>query len=145
MMKQRSLGSSRPAKAENAPAAERTPIFSVTTKDLEIQTFTAGGPGGQHQNRSRTGIRIVHHASGARGESREHRSQAQNKRAALERLVQTHQFRYWVRERVNEIDGKESAEQWVERQLADIDNLKVEVKDAEGRWTTTIMEELSAE
>ncbi|HZL81566.1 MAG TPA: hypothetical protein VFC06_06495, partial [Demequina sp.] len=86
-----------------------------------------------------------HHASGARGESREHRSQAQNKRAALERLVQTHQFRYWVREHIREIDGKESAEQWVERQLADIDNLKVEVKDAEGRWTTTTMEELSAE
>ena len=47
----------------NKPAREL--VFSVTRKDLIIDTFAAGGPGGQHQNTSNTGVRIRHPASGA--------------------------------------------------------------------------------
>lgn len=70
-------------------------IATITRKDLIIQTFAAGGPGGQHQNTSNTGVRIIHPASGARGESREHRSQHQNLMAALHRMTETPQFRVW--------------------------------------------------
>lgn len=40
---------------------------------------------------------MIHHPSGARGESREERSQLQNKRAAFLRMIKTPQFDLWLR------------------------------------------------
>jgi len=37
--------------------------------DYEIQTFCTGGPGGQHQNKTQSGVRLIH-KSGVRAESR---------------------------------------------------------------------------
>lgn len=51
-----------------------------------VDTFRAGGKGGQHQNKTETGVRIVHIATGITTSSRRHRSQARNRQAALERL-----------------------------------------------------------
>jgi hypothetical protein len=70
--------------------------FSVTKKDLKIDTFSAGGPGGQHQNTSNTAVRITHPASGATGEARDSRSQHQNMKAAMRRLAASGKFRAWV-------------------------------------------------
>lgn len=109
-------------------------LFSVTAGDLEIQTFRAGGKGGQNQNKRDSGVRLIHHPSGARGESREERSQLQNKRTALVKLTKDPRFVFWVSERVREIDRKKTIEQWVEDQLADEKNLLVEYKDEEGNW-----------
>lgn len=66
--------------------------FSVTMKDCDLQTFTSGGKGGQHQNRSQTGVRIIHRASGARGEARDERSQWQNKKLAWRRMYESPAF-----------------------------------------------------
>lgn len=115
------------------PEGKRDLLFSVTHKDLVVQTFSAGGKGGQNQNRRSSGVRIIHPESGARGESREHRSQLENKRAALKRMTETAQFRYWVREKTKEIDGQETIEQKVEKMMAE-DNIKVEHKDENGEW-----------
>jgi protein subunit release factor B len=65
----------------------RQPFLSVTMKDCDLKTFAAGGPGGQHQNTANTGVRIIHRASGAVGEARDSRSQAQNKKAAWRRMA----------------------------------------------------------
>jgi protein subunit release factor B len=72
-------------------------ILSVTIHDCEVQTFRSGGPGGQHQNKTNSGVRVIHHPSGARGESREHRSQYQNKRTAFIRMTNTKEFKTWLR------------------------------------------------
>ena len=70
-------------------------LFSLTKKDFDVQTFASGGPGGQHQNKTESGVRIVHRDSGAVGESREHRSQHMNKQAAFERLAKSVKFLAW--------------------------------------------------
>lgn len=70
----------------------RQRILSVSIKDCEVQTFRSGGPGGQNQNKRDTGVRVIHHPSGARGESREERSQLQNKRTAFLRMVDSPKF-----------------------------------------------------
>jgi protein subunit release factor B len=64
--------------------------------DCRTDTFRSGGPGGQHQNKRDTGVRITHLASGAVGESREERSQLLNKRKAFRRMTQHPKFRTWV-------------------------------------------------
>jgi protein subunit release factor B len=109
-------------------------LFSVTVGDLEIQTFRAGGPGGQNQNKRDTGVRLIHAASGARGEAREERSQQQNKHTALVKLSKTPQFKFWVAQKINQIDGIQTAEQWVESEMKKLDHFKLEVKDENGNW-----------
>ena len=70
-------------------------LFKLTKKDFEVQTFRAGGKGGQHQNKTNTGVRIIHTASGARNESRNSRSQADNKKSAFSKLVKNPIFLKW--------------------------------------------------
>lgn len=52
-----------------------------------MDTFAAGGPGGQHQNKTQTGVRITHLATGLSVECRETRSQETNKKRAFRRLA----------------------------------------------------------
>lgn len=70
----------------------RTRILSVSIHDCEVQHFRSGGKGGQNQNKRDTGTRVIHRPSGARGESREERSQLQNKRKAFVRMAQSREF-----------------------------------------------------
>jgi ribosome-associated protein len=51
-----------------------------------IETFASGGPGGQHQNKTESGVRLIHLPTGVRAASRNERSQHRNKALALERL-----------------------------------------------------------
>jgi len=51
-----------------------------------VETFMAGGKGGQHQNKTESGVRLVHLPTGLVVTSREERSQYRNKSIALERL-----------------------------------------------------------
>jgi ribosome-associated protein len=54
--------------------------------ECEETFFTAGGPGGQHRNKTESGVRLVHRPTGAHVTATERRSQARNRTAALERL-----------------------------------------------------------
>ncbi len=51
-----------------------------------METFRAGGPGGQHQNTTESGVRLVHLPTDVRVEARDERSQHRNKKLALARL-----------------------------------------------------------
>ena len=51
-----------------------------------LETFRAGGPGGQHQNTTDSGVRLIHLPTGIRIVARQERSQHRNKAAALKRL-----------------------------------------------------------
>ena len=108
-------------------------LFSVTKKDLKVETFKAGGPGGQHQNKTASAVRITHPESGAVGECRNHRSQAQNKKEALHRLVKHPKWKVWHNQKVHECLHKETVEQRVEKMMQP-KNLKIEVRK-DGRWT----------
>lgn len=61
-------------------------IVSYTRKDFRVDTFRAGGKGGQHQNKTDSGVRITHLASGLASECREHASQLMNKKEAFRKL-----------------------------------------------------------
>ncbi|MDB4670766.1 MAG: peptide chain release factor-like protein [Pirellulaceae bacterium] len=52
----------------------------------EVIRTRGSGPGGQHRNKVETAVVISHKDSGLSGEATERRSQADNKRVALQRL-----------------------------------------------------------
>lgn len=56
--------------------------------EIRFETFTPGGPGGQHANRTASAVRAVHISTGFSAVAREHRSQARNRALALERLIE---------------------------------------------------------
>lgn len=55
-------------------------------RECTVDTFRAGGPGGQHVNKTETAVRLTHLPSGIAVTSREERSQYRNKRLCLEKL-----------------------------------------------------------
>ncbi len=57
-------------------------------KVVQITFYRGGGPGGQHRNKTETGVRILHPPSGIRVSASERRSQSQNRKLAFERLVE---------------------------------------------------------
>lgn len=54
--------------------------------ECEQELFTAGGPGGQHRNKTASGVRLTHPATELSVTATERRSQSLNRRVALERL-----------------------------------------------------------
>jgi ribosome-associated protein len=56
-------------------------------KEVEMTFYRAGGPGGQHRNKTETAVRLVHRRSGVTVTATERRSQLQNRELAWERLI----------------------------------------------------------
>ena len=54
--------------------------------ECRLETFRSGGPGGQHQNVTESGVRLVHLPTGVRVIARDERSQHRNRSIALKRL-----------------------------------------------------------
>jgi len=108
--------------------------FSLTKKDFRFDYFRAGGPGGQNQNKTSSACRVTHIASGISAESREHRTQLENKHAAFKKLGNKPQFRAWINKQLNDL-FKESPEEVVEKQMKR-DNLLIECRDADGSWVS---------
>ena len=71
-------------------AAERDALLvaddGLLLRQVEATFVRTGGPGGQHRNKVSTGVRLAHRASGVEAAATERRSQAENRRVALDRL-----------------------------------------------------------
>ena len=111
-------------------------LFSITKKDFIIETFRSGGKGGQHQNKTNSGVRIKHPESGAMSESRNDRSQHHNKTIAFRKLLQTKEWKNWFKLKCsNEMISKD-VEKYIREKinlLIDERNLLVERK-VDGKW-----------
>lgn len=62
-------------------------IFSARRKDFRVDTFRAGGKGGQKQNKTDSGVRITHTDTRLSAESRSSRSQPENRKIAFRKLA----------------------------------------------------------
>jgi peptide chain release factor 2 len=65
------------------PEIEGTIEIEIRPEDLKRDTFRSGGPGGQHQNKTESGVRYTHLSTGIAAESRTERSQHKNDANAL--------------------------------------------------------------
>jgi peptide chain release factor 2 len=68
------------------PEIEGTIEIDIRPEDLKRDTFRSGGPGGQHQNKTESGVRYTHLPTGIAAESRTERSQHKNDQMALSLL-----------------------------------------------------------
>jgi protein subunit release factor A len=112
-------------------------LFSLTKKDFEIQTFKSGGKGGQHQNKTDSGVRIIHLETGLVGECRTTRSQFQNKKIAFQRLTQNPKFQIWIKRKAFEKINNLNLEDKVEKMM-NPSNIKIEIKNSKNQWIEKI-------
>lgn len=59
---------------------------AIKEAEIAFETLRAGGPGGQHQNRTESAVRATHRPTGISVVARDERSQHRNKTLAVERL-----------------------------------------------------------
>ena len=56
--------------------------------EVRVETFRAGGPGGQHRNVTDSAVRLLHLPSGVRVTAADSRSQHRNRETAFARLIE---------------------------------------------------------
>jgi peptide chain release factor 1 len=61
--------------------------IDINKADLKVDTFRASGAGGQHVNKTESGVRFTHLPTGFVAESTEARSQIKNREIAMARLI----------------------------------------------------------
>ena len=66
------------ASVEVMPEIDDTIDIELKDDELKRDVFRCGGPGGQHQNKTESGVRYTHIPSGTAAESRSERSQHKN-------------------------------------------------------------------
>jgi len=80
-------GGNRPAiRREEAVSAAESRNDEELLAECTVETFRAGGPGGQHQNKTESAVRLTHGPTGIVVTARESRSQHRNRARALDRL-----------------------------------------------------------
>jgi ribosome-associated protein len=83
----------------------RPPPYAVDRetleREVEVETFRASGPGGQHVNKTQSALRLVHPPSGVVVMSQDSPSQWRNRETAFERLaVQLRRLNHVPKKRV---------------------------------------------
>ncbi len=114
-------------------------LFSIGPKDFKWDFFKTSGPGGQNKNKRDTACRCTHIASGAIGIGSEEREQGKNRRLAFERCVNSEKFKAWHKLECARVlvdkNERRKIEREIDAELSRRENLLVEIKDKDGRWT----------
>jgi len=112
---------------------DRERIRLASKEDLDVSYFCGSGKGGQAKNKVASGVQIIHRESGALGRASDSRSQADNKKAAFRRLVETKKMKIWLNRKLFEVRERQTMEDAIEKDTTD-DKLRYEVLKG-GKWT----------
>jgi peptide chain release factor 2 len=90
------------ASIDVVPEFEDDNTIEIEEKDLRIETYRAGGAGGQHVNKTESAVRLTHLPTGVVAACQNERSQHRNKAMAL-RMLQAKLYRLQEMERDAEL------------------------------------------
>jgi peptide chain release factor 2 len=85
------------------PEIDGSISIEIHSDDLKRDTFRSGGPGGQHQNKTESGVRYTHLPTGVAAESRSERSQHKNDDMAM-KLLKAKLYRIEEQKRKAEVE-----------------------------------------
>lgn len=121
--------------------SDRERILHITRKDFEETHIRGSGPGGQHRNKTSTGVRLTHKASGAWAEATDSKSQGQNRISAFKRCIETPEFQRWFKIAVAEANGQPSLAERLEKAMAE-SNIETQIL-VDSKWVKVDASELT--
>lgn len=121
---------------------DRERIRLASKEDFDVSYFCGSGKGGQAKNKVASGVQIIHRETGAIGRASDSRSQADNKKTAFKRLLETKKMKIWLNRKLFEVREQQTLEESIEKDTTD-DKLRYEVL-RDGKWTEVNPAELVA-
>ncbi len=111
--------------------------LTIRDDDIRVDTFRASGPGGQHRNKTDSGVRMTHIPSGTVVTATEDRSQHKNRHVARQRLEEKISFdniskNHESMNKERKIDLSQVAYVWTQwrNQVKGPNNKKADMKNA---------------
>ena len=111
---------------------EKELLFTIKKKDFKIDFFSGKGAGGQHRNKHRNCVRMLHIESGVHSTGQTSKERKTNIQNAFKKIVSDNFFKIWLNRKVHDLSVGESIENTVDRQMDD-KNIKTEIKQ-DGVW-----------
>ena len=126
------------------PELEDSIEVSIKSEDIRVDTYRAGGAGGQHVNRTDSAVRITHFPTGITVQCQQERSQHANKDKAM-KMLRSAIYRQEIEKRKQEKQKREmgkKANEWASQIRSYVLHPYQMVKDHRTGWESSRIKEV---